>query len=248
MWVADLWGWEGRWIHSVHDDMQTIGSILNWSHVSGVTLQQTYESLTWLLTISGRSSHEVARGCRTIDPTGLEQKTGGFTRWLLLGADFKKSVLKWLKPEMDLSAKYRLRREKLWLWPSQKVDVFTNNALKNLTEGSEARSYSAGVQLTFYFCARKKNCRVPTFKRRRVTANPKQTMSSDKEAEPGSEKRTSPGRAVRGKLVNMVLYCTHDICFPSFIFSFIFFFSLLVWATKTGSYMFYTLFQKKFWV
>lgn len=52
--------------------------------VSGVTLQQTYGSLTRLLTTSGRSSHEVARGCRTIDPTGLERKTGGFTRWPLL--------------------------------------------------------------------------------------------------------------------------------------------------------------------
>lgn len=126
---------------------------------------------------------------------------------------------------MDLSAKYRLRREKLRLWPSQKVDVFTNNTLKNSTEGSEARSYSARVELSHFISLRGKkiNCGVPTFKRRRVTANPKQTMSSDKEAEPGSEKRTSPGRAVRGKLVNMVLYCTHDICFPSFIFSFIFF-------------------------
>lgn len=149
---------------------------------------------------------------------------------------------------MDLSAKYRLRREKLRLWPSQKVDVFTNNTLKKIRQRARKwGSYSAGVELSHFISlqGKKKYCGVPTFKRRRVTANPKQTMLSDKEAEPGSEKRTSPGRAVRGKLVNMVLYCTHDICFPSFIFSFIFFFSLLVWATKTGSYMFYTLFQKK---
>lgn len=97
---------------------------------------------------------------------------------------------------------------------------FHQHTKKNLTEGSEARTH-----ILFPCEEKKKNCGVPTFKRRRVTANPKQTTSSDKEAEPASEKRTSPGRAVRGKLVNMVLYCTHDICFPSFIFSLIFFLS-----------------------
>lgn len=35
--------------------------------------------------------------------------------------------------------------------------------------------------------------------------------------------KQSPGRAVRGKLVNMVLYCTHDICFSVFFCSFFFF-------------------------
>lgn len=46
---------------------------------------------------------------------------------------------------------------------------------------------------------------------------------SDKEG-----KRTSPGRAVRGKLVNMVLYCTHDICFSFFLF----FFFFLIWCEQ----------------
>lgn len=43
-----------------------------------------------------------------------------------------------------------------------------------------------------------------------------------------SVKRTSPGRAVRGKLVNIVLYCTHDICSPH-IYSF---FSLFFWCEQ----------------
>ena len=51
----------------------------------------------------------------------------------------------------------------------------------------------------------------------------------DKEAW-AQKQRISPGRAVRGKLVNMVLYCTHDM----FSFSF-------GVSNKNWHYMFYTL-------
>lgn len=57
---------------------------------------------------------------------------------------------------------------------------------------------------------------LPTFSTPQSHSKSKEMMLPIK-----SVKRTSPGRAVRGKLVNIVLYCTHDICSPH-IYSFFF--------------------------
>lgn len=58
------------------------------------------------------------------------------------------------------------------------------------------------------------DCSAPTFKlkkKKKITAKATKKMRS-------VIKKSSPGRAARRKLGNMLLYCTHDISFPLFDF------------------------------
>ena len=142
---------------------------------------------------------------------------------------------------MDLTAKYHLRRESFHPDPRRRSALPTFHQHHTKIQ-QRAWSHFKGLSelfcpplnfnfLGFFFLS----CEMQrTYLFKNVTSKSTEMMSPIKRRR---SERTSPGRAVRGKLVNMVLYCTHDICFPFSFLSF-FFFPFFGVSNKNWHYMF----------